>query len=109
MQARQLEHLVLVEEFTLVTELVAEVAEQGGGLITNLARAQSRGNLGQRFQLLTDAEPIGCRRRRHAAHPADPGDYRCVAISEVSSGLLGMASLGSEVAFESIDDSAIAL
>ena len=61
MPARQLEHLVLVEEFTLVPELVAEMTEQGGGLITNLTRAQSRGNLGQRFQLLADADPVGCR------------------------------------------------
>jgi hypothetical protein len=35
--ARQVEHLVFVEELTLLTELVAQVAEQGGGLVANLA------------------------------------------------------------------------
>src|ERR1700680_3070512 len=109
MPARQLEHLVLVEEFTLVPELVGQVTEQGGGLITYLARAQSRGHLGQPLQLRTNAHAISGGGGRHCTQPANPGDYRCVAISEVSSGLLGMASLGSEVAFESIDQRAIAL
>src|ERR1700732_3022100 len=109
MPARQLEHLVLVEELTFVPELIAEMAEQGGGLVTDLARAQCLGHLGECFQLSANADAIGGRGGRHSAQAADPGDNGGVAVSEVSSSLLDIASLGSEVAFERIDDGAIAL
>src|ERR1700674_4378125 len=109
MPARQLEHLVFVEELALVTELVAEVTEQGGGLITDLASAQRLGHLGQRFQLCPDADPISGGGGGHAAQAADPGDHGCIAVSEVSSSLLDMASFGSEVTLESIEDGAVAL
>src|ERR1700682_3012548 len=107
MLASEVEHLVFVEELALVTELVAEVAEQGGGLITDLARAQRLRHLRQFFQLSADANPIGGRGGRHPAEAADPGDNSCVPVSDVGSSLLDMASRGGEVAFERIDDSAI--
>src|ERR1700687_4698955 len=109
MLARQLEHLVLVEELSLVTELIAGMAEQGGRLITDPPRAQSLGNLGQRFQLLTDTDPIGGRGCRHATGPADPTHCTRCAVGGVGSRLLHTARLDSEVALESIDDGAEAL
>jgi len=38
----------------LIDELVAEVAEQRRGLVTDLASAERLGNLGQRFELFAD-------------------------------------------------------
>src|ERR1700716_4556405 len=67
MPAGEIEHLVLVEALALVAELVAEVAEQGGGLVTDLARAQSIGHLGQRLELLTNTEPVSGGGHRDAA------------------------------------------
>ena len=61
MTARVFEHLVLVEELTLVTELVAEMTKQGDGLVADLARAKSLGDLGQFFKLGSDTEAVGGR------------------------------------------------
>jgi len=57
--ARVVEHLLFVEEVSLVAELVVQMAEHRGRLVANLARAQSRGDLGQRLQLFADAKPVG--------------------------------------------------
>ena len=61
MTARVFEHLVLVEELTLVTELVAEMTKQGDGLVADLAGAKRGSDLGQFFELGSDAEAVGGR------------------------------------------------
>ena len=53
------QHLVFDEEVALLTQLVAQVAEESGGLVADVARAQGRGDLGQRLELLADAEAVG--------------------------------------------------
>ncbi len=57
--ARVVEHLLFVEEISLLAELVAQVAEDRGRLIADLPRAQSGGDLRHRLQLFADAEPVG--------------------------------------------------
>jgi hypothetical protein len=47
MIARVSEHLLFVEEVSLLPKLLAQVAEQGGGLVADLAGAQSLGDPGQ--------------------------------------------------------------
>src|SRR5258706_2585497 len=101
--ARVLQHLVFVEELCLLTQLLAQVAEDGGGLIRDLARAKSSRNFGQRLELLTDAEPVGRRGDRHAASPGDPGGGADVAGDEVLALPLGAPGIGRELAFERID------
>ena len=73
-------------------------------LEADLARAECGRHLGQRFQLLADTEPVGCRGHRHAASPADPGGGRDVAVDQVSTGLLNGTSLAGELTLERVDD-----
>src|SRR5258706_3859665 len=70
---RVLQHLVFVKELCFLAQLLAQVAEDGGGLIRDLTRAESSRHPGQRLQLLTDAKPVCGRCDRHAASPSDPG------------------------------------
>ena len=104
-----LQHLVFVKEIALVTELFAQVAEQGGGLVAHLARAESGGELGQRLQLGADAEAIGDRGRGHAAEPAEPGDDTRAAVGQVVAAEMRRARLGRELTLEAVDDDAQAL
>jgi hypothetical protein len=101
--ARMLQHFILVEEIGLVAELIAKVAEQGGGLVADLAGAQRLGDLGQRLQLLANAEAVGDGGRRHAAEPAEPADHRLVAAGVVIACHLGSARLSCGLAFERIN------
>src|SRR5258706_13976446 len=64
--ARVLEHLVFVEELFLLTQMLAQVAEDGGGLIRDLTRAESNPHPGQRPQLLTHPRPVAPPRDSHA-------------------------------------------
>src|SRR5437764_13761838 len=83
---RQLQHLVLDKQLSLLTELVAQMAEHRGRLVTDLASSQSLGHLWQRLQLLADAEAgrpqrwmtscsCGAARRPHSERPR-PGARR---------------------------------
>src|SRR5258707_4317528 len=105
---RVLQHLVFVKELCLLTQLLAQMAEDGGGLIRDLTRAESSRHPGQRLELLTDAEPVGRRVDRHAASPGDPGSGADVAGDQMLAGPLSLAGYGREVTIERIDDSAIA-
>ena len=80
------------------------MAEQGGGLVADLARAERLGNLGQRFQLLADTETIGYRGNRHTTEPAEPGDHTSAPISQVVATQLRRACLRRELTFEGINN-----
>ena len=103
MVASVLEHLVLDEELALFTELVAQVAEQRGGLVADLAAAQRLRDLGQRLELLADAETVGHRGRRHAAEAAQPADHRLVAGGVVVTRQLAGAGVRRRLAFERVN------
>src|SRR5712691_4807856 len=104
--ARVPEHLVFVEELCLLAQLIAQVAEHGGGLKGDLARSKSSRHLGQRLQLLADAEPVGRRIDRHAASPGNPGGGGDVAANVMLAGQLGSANVCREQTLERIDDNA---
>ena len=72
-----LQHLVFDKELSLVAELVAQVAEQGGGLVADLAGAQRLGDLGQRLELGADAE-------RSATEVADMPQSRLSQVTTVA-------------------------
>src|SRR6266481_4940571 len=91
--ARVLQHLVFVEELCFLAQLVAQVAEHGGGLKGDLTGTERNRHLGQRLQLLADAEPVGGRIDRHAASPGNPGGGGAVAANVMLAGQLGSSSV----------------
>src|SRR6266851_4903465 len=99
-----LQHLVFVEEPCLLAQLVAQMAEHGGGLKGDLTGAERSRHLGQRLQLLADAEPVGGRIDRHAAGAGDPGGSADVAANVMLAGQLGSANVCREQTLERIDD-----
>src|SRR5258708_9120158 len=104
--ARVLQHLVFVEELCLLAQLVAQVAEHGGGLKGDLTGTERSRHLGQRLQLLADAEPVRRRIDRHAAGAGNPGGGADVAANEMLAGQLGSPSVSREKTLERIDDNA---
>src|SRR6266851_2620580 len=102
--ARVPEHLVFVEELCLLAQLLAQVAEHGGGLKGDLTGTERSRHLGQRLQLLTDAKPVGGRIDRHAAGAGDPGGSADVAANEMLAGQLGSPNVCREQTLERIDD-----
>src|ERR1700682_6021532 len=100
MLARQLEHLIFIEEISLLAEPVTQVAELGRGLVTDLARAQSCRHFWQRFQLSSNSEPVVCRGDRHATRLPDPRGGRDIAFDQMRSRLLDVAGYGRKVPIE---------
>src|SRR5258708_22490086 len=91
--ARVLQHLVFVEELCLLAQLVAQVAEHGGGLKGDLTGTEPSRYFGQRLALLAAAEPVRRRIDRHAAGARQPGGGGDVAANEMLAGQLGSASV----------------
>src|SRR5260370_41616360 len=102
--ARLVYHLLFLEEMARLAQLIAQVAEDRGGLVADLARGQGGGDLGQRLQLLAGTEPVGRRRHRHAAGAADPGGSCDVAPKQLVSGPLKLPSLPRRLPLELRDD-----
>src|ERR1700730_8799086 len=92
----KVEHLLLDEEVSLVAELLAQVAEDRGGLVADLTGAERGSDPGQRLQLGADTQPVGSRGDRHAAGAADPGGGGDVATDEVLATLLDAPHHGRE-------------
>src|SRR4029077_11819820 len=65
--ARHTEHLLFVEEMSLLVQLLPKMAENGRGLITDLSSSESLGDTRQRLQLFANTEPVGSRGARHVA------------------------------------------
>jgi len=64
-----LQHLIFDKQLSLLAELIAQVAEQSGGLVRDLASAQRLGDFGERVQLGANAETIRGGGGRHATEP----------------------------------------
>src|SRR3979490_2995844 len=82
--AGQVEHLLFVEEISLLTELVAQMREDGNRLVADLAGGKRRLDLGQIFQLSPDTEPVSGRMDRHVASPGAPGSRGDIAVDQAS-------------------------
>src|SRR5256885_12629454 len=105
--ASQVEHLLLVEEISLLAELVAQMRQDGHRLVADLAGGKRRLHLGQLLQLGADTEPVSGRGHRHVASPSDPGSRGDVAADQMSAGILGIAALGAKVTLERVDNPSI--
>src|SRR5260370_1792674 len=101
-----LQHLVFVEELCLLTQLIAQVAEHGGGLKGDLTGTERSRHLGQRLQLLADTDPVGRRIDRHAASAANPGARADVSANQMLAGQLGSPCVSREKTLERIDHNA---
>src|ERR1700736_196932 len=102
MPLSKVEHLLLDEEVSLVAELLAQVAEDRGGLVADLTGAERGSDPGQRLQLGADTEPVGSRGHRHAAGAADPGGGGDVATDEVLAPLLDAPHHGRELELQGV-------
>src|SRR6266852_3489350 len=109
MLAGKADPLLLVQAFTLLTQLVSQVTDNRRRLVTDIASRECFRNHGQRLQLLADTKPVGRGRYRHAADAADPGSGADVPAHEVITPLLGPSRHGRELEFQSVDDGAQAL
>src|SRR3979490_1392928 len=101
--AGQVEHLLLVEEISLLTELVAQMRQDGHRLVADLAGGKRRLDLGQLFKLGADTEPISGRMDRHVASPSDPGSRGDVPADQVLTIELRASRVDAELTFQRIN------
>src|ERR1700756_1236988 len=93
---------LLVDKLTLLTKLIAEVADDRCSLITDRARGEGGGDSWQRLQLLADAKAIRGRGPRHLAGGGDEG-ARTLTGEKVIASLLSAVDDPTELALEAVD------
>src|ERR1700730_4157977 len=83
MPLSEVEHLLLDEEVSLVTELLAQVAEDRGRLVADLTGGERGRDRRERLQLGAATKPVCRRGDRHAAGAPDPGGGGDAACDQV--------------------------
>src|SRR5690349_18512152 len=93
---------LLVDELALLAQLIAQMADNGRRLITDLAGGEPGGDSRQGLQLLADAKTIRGRCARHLAGGGDEGAW-ALSGEQVIASLLSAMDDPTELALETID------